>query len=86
MKLLTINNIIEITGLSKTTIKRLELQGEFPPRVHITKRGVRWLEADLESWLLGKRENISRKIKSSKRKAILYDSVNPTQAKGGAHA
>lgn len=86
MRLLTMKNIIEITGLSKTTIKRLELQGEFPTRVNITKRGVRWLEEDLESWLLGKRENISRKIKSSKRKAIFYDSVECVQAKRGDHA
>ena len=50
------------TGLSDTTIWRLERDGEFPARIRITEAGaVGWVEAEVDRWVhervrgLGKR-------------------------------
>ena len=40
------------TGLSDTTIWRLEKAGEFPARVQITEAGaVGWFEDEIDSWI-----------------------------------
>ena len=39
------------TGLSNTTIWRLEQVGKFPARVRITENIVGWDEEEIEAWL-----------------------------------
>jgi prophage regulatory protein len=40
------------TGLSDTTIWRLEKAGEFPNRIRLTEAGaVGWREAEVDSWV-----------------------------------
>jgi len=39
------------TGLSDSTIRRLERQGLFPRRRRIGLRAVGWLSAEIDSWL-----------------------------------
>jgi len=41
----------EITGLSPSTVRRLEMAGEFPKRVKLSKAAVGWLEADVLAWV-----------------------------------
>ena len=43
--------VCEITGLSYTTIWRLECDGMFPSRVRIGLRAVGWLRSDIDAWL-----------------------------------
>lgn len=50
MKFLRIREVIQLTGLSRMTIFRLELAGEFPQRRQLGKNSVAWLESDLEEW------------------------------------
>jgi len=38
-------------GLSRTTIDRLEREGLFPRREHLTPRTVSWREDEIERWL-----------------------------------
>ena len=47
MKLLRIRQVIQITGLSRMTIYRLELAGTFPKRRQLSENSVGWLEADI---------------------------------------
>lgn len=43
--------VIKRTGLSKATIHRKELRGEFPRRHKISANVVAWYESDLQRWL-----------------------------------
>ena len=38
------------TGLSDTTIWRLENRSEFPKRIQITEKIVGWAESEIEAW------------------------------------
>jgi prophage regulatory protein len=50
MKFLRIHQVMQLTGLSRMTIYRLELAGEFPKRRRLGKNSVAWLDADLVHW------------------------------------
>ena len=39
------------TGLSTSTIWRLEKEELFPRRIRIGKRAVAWLKSDIEQWI-----------------------------------
>ncbi len=39
-----------VTGLSRTTVWRLETEGDFPPRRQITTKRVGWLVSEVEEW------------------------------------
>jgi predicted DNA-binding transcriptional regulator AlpA len=41
---------MQATGLSRMTIYRLELAGEFPKRRRLSKNSVAWLESDIVQW------------------------------------
>ena len=44
--------LIEKIGLSRSTIWRLESQGEFPKRRQLGPGAVGWLEEEVEKWML----------------------------------
>jgi prophage regulatory protein len=44
----------EITGLSPTTIWRLERRGEFPPRRKLTSMAVGWLRLEIDEWVVSR--------------------------------
>jgi len=50
MKFLRIRQVIQLTGLSRMTIYRLEVAGEFPKRRQLSKNSVAWLDTDIEQW------------------------------------
>lgn len=39
------------TGLSRSTVLRLESEGKFPSRVRLSKRSVGWRSADVMAWI-----------------------------------
>ena len=47
MKFLRIRQVMQLTGLSRMTIYRLELAGEFPKRRQLSKHSVAWLDSDI---------------------------------------
>jgi len=51
MKLLRIRQVIQATGLSRMTLYRLELAGEFPKRRRLAANSVAWLESDVAQWI-----------------------------------
>ena len=51
MKILRNSQVMETTGLSRTTIWRLERGGEFPKRVQLSTNSVGWLENEVYEWL-----------------------------------
>jgi prophage regulatory protein len=50
MKFLRIRQVMQLTGLSRTTIYRLELAGRFPKRRRLSENPVAWLESDIAAW------------------------------------
>jgi len=50
MKFLRIRHVMQLTGLSRMTIYRLELAGEFPKRRQLSKNSVAWLDTDIAQW------------------------------------
>jgi len=45
MKFLRIRQVMQLTGLSRMTIYRLELAGKFPKRRRLSENSVAWLES-----------------------------------------
>lgn len=50
MKFLRIGQVMQVTGLSRMTIYRLEIAGEFPKRRQLSKNSVAWLDTDITQW------------------------------------
>jgi prophage regulatory protein len=50
MKFVRIRQVMQLTGLSRMTIYRLELAGRFPKRRRLSENSVAWLESDIEAW------------------------------------
>ena len=51
LKLLRLSAVKERTGLSRSTIRRLEKQGGFPKRIKISTNIVAWIEDDVIEWI-----------------------------------
>jgi prophage regulatory protein len=49
--LLSLRQVIERTGLSGTTIWRMENRGEFPARVQISENRVGWYEDEIDEFI-----------------------------------
>ena len=49
-RILRIKEIIEMTGISRTTIWRMERKGEFPARVKLGENSVGWRESEVNNW------------------------------------
>ena len=51
MRLLRTNEIIRRTGLSRSTLWRLEGEGKFPKRRQIGPGSVGWVECEIDEWI-----------------------------------
>ena len=51
IRILRLAQVIQMTGLRKTTLYELQSQGVFPLRIKITNHSVGWLEQDVQSWV-----------------------------------
>ncbi len=50
-RIIKLDEVVRITGLSASTIWRMEKTGFFPSRIQISQRSVGWSEADVEEWI-----------------------------------
>ena len=46
------NEVIELTGLSQSTLWRLGKKGKFPLAIRLGPNRVAWLRDEIEDWLL----------------------------------
>ena len=51
IRLLRLPQVLDLTGLGKTTIYELQAEGKFPARVKITAHSVGWIETEVQAWL-----------------------------------
>jgi len=50
-RILRSHEVQEITGMSRTTIWRMERRGEFPSRVPLSGSSVGWRKSEVDDWL-----------------------------------
>jgi len=50
-RMLSIDAVINVTGLSRATIYRQMDAGKFPQRVRISGGRVSWRESDIQEWI-----------------------------------
>lgn len=62
MKFLRIGQVMQLTGLSRMTIYRLELAGEFPKRRQLSRNSVAWLDTDIDRWAESRPAGLRREI------------------------
>ena len=51
MKFIRTEEVINKTGMSRTSIWRMEKDGEFPCRRQLGLRSVGWLETEIDEWI-----------------------------------
>ena len=51
MKVIRLADVLERTGLVRSTIYKLIGDGAFPAPVKLLKRTVAWVEAEVDAWL-----------------------------------
>ncbi len=51
MKILRTPEVTNITGLSRTTLWRLERRGDFPRRIRLSPNSIGWIETEVEEWI-----------------------------------
>ena len=49
--LLRLPDVLKLTGLSRSSVYRLEAKGDFPKRVHLSERATAWRENELLDWI-----------------------------------
>jgi prophage regulatory protein len=57
--LLKLKDVVQLTGLSRTTIYNLLNENKFPKRIQITKQRIAFLSTDIDKW-------ISEKVKAGR--------------------
>ena len=50
-KIYRLKNVIEVTGMSRSTIYRLMDQDKFPKPIKLTQRIIGFLEEDIDQWI-----------------------------------
>jgi len=50
-KVLRLKDVIQIVGLSRSSIYALKASGNFPNSFMLGKRAVAWLDSEIQSWV-----------------------------------
>ncbi|ENM3902030.1 AlpA family transcriptional regulator [Vibrio cholerae] len=54
MKVIRLKEVIELTGLSKSSIYRMASDDKFPKPLNLGARSVGWIESEVTQWLAEK--------------------------------
>lgn len=50
-KILRVNEVTLVTGLSQSTIRRLEQSNCFPRRIKIANNAIGWIKSEVDEWI-----------------------------------
>lgn len=53
-RILRVRDVLDRTGLSRSTLYRGMKAGRFPPSVRLGPHNVGWREADIEGWIVSR--------------------------------
>lgn len=51
MKILRLNDVKEMTKMSRSTIYALCANNRFPKQINLTERSIGWIEDEIQEWL-----------------------------------
>lgn len=54
MKFIKLKEVMAMTGLGRSSVYKFMNEGRFPGSVKLDKRGVRWVEHEIEEWMMEK--------------------------------
>ncbi|HCL3287113.1 TPA: helix-turn-helix transcriptional regulator [Pseudomonas aeruginosa] len=54
MRIIRLKDVIESTGIARSTIYKLVGEGEFPKPVPLVGRTVGWVESEVQEWIRGR--------------------------------
>lgn len=61
MKVLRLHQVMDTTGLARSTVYKYIAEGTFPKPISLGERCVGWLESEVHDWLLARldeRDNV----------------------------
>lgn len=56
MRLIKLRDVMDITGLGRSTVYKYVASGDFPKPVLLGVRAVAWVEEEVQEWVLDKIE------------------------------
>jgi len=56
MRIIRLKDVIDSTGLGRSTIYKYIAEGAFPKRVSLGERSVGWVEEEVHEWILARIE------------------------------
>ncbi len=56
MRFIKLKEVMECTGLGRSTIYKYIEKGEFPKSISLGERAVAWLESEVHDWMMAKLE------------------------------
>jgi len=59
MAVLRTNDVVALTGLSRTTIWRREREGGFPKRIRLSPRCVGWDADEINAWIAARPKGLA---------------------------
>lgn len=51
MNVLRTKAVVKATGLSRTTLWRLERRGDFPKRIRLGPNSTGWIQSEIQEWI-----------------------------------
>ncbi|HBP5742617.1 helix-turn-helix transcriptional regulator [Pseudomonas aeruginosa] len=54
MRIVRLKDVIDSTGIARSTIYKLIGEGEFPKPVPLVGRTVGWVESEVQEWIRGR--------------------------------
>ncbi|EMM2266961.1 AlpA family transcriptional regulator [Pseudomonas aeruginosa] len=54
MRIIRLKDVIDSTGIARSTIYKLIGEGEFPKPVPLVGRSVGWVESEVHEWIRGR--------------------------------
>ena len=61
MRLMRLKEVVEVTGLSRSTLYKYIGEGRFPEPVRLGGRSVAWVQDEVENWILARIEERDRR-------------------------
>lgn len=52
MKIYRLDQVIDVTGLARSTIYKFIAQGAFPKPIPLGDRRVGWLDSEIQDWIM----------------------------------
>jgi prophage regulatory protein len=76
MKILRINEVTNLTGLSKSSIYKQVRQNQFPQSIKLTARATGWDSREVEKWITNKINQNKDLVDGSYRNLLLQNKEN----------